>query len=713
MMFRRASVLLSGALVTMLSLGLGTGTAPASDHTAQFSPGAPGAGDPYFGTDGNGGYDVQHYFLDVKYVPATDRLTGVATINARATQNLSRFNLDLQGLTVRSVSVNGRAADWSRTADELTVKPRSGLPKAKSFTTVIRYDGVPQTLGDGSGFIHTDDGADVIGEPHVADTWYPVNDHPSDKAAYTFKVTVPAGLEAIANGILTGRRTSRGWTTWTWDAKEPMASYLATATIGQFDVRAYQRQGIRYWDAFDPDLFTEAVPRTGQQYALSLRVDTDEPSYKRLARTVSVPAAGADLSFWINRNTEPGWDHVFVEAHTVGQDNWTTLPDVNGHTSQDTGPVCPFWLDLHPFLTHYQTAQADGTCTPTGSSGSWWGASGSSNGYEQWKVDLSAYAGASVEVSITYASDDLVQLPGVVVDDVVVSTGEGTTSFEADADPFDGWSVPGPPAGSAPNPNDWIAGTAADAPPTTGEVVEASFARQSEIVGFLSSTFGRYPFAASGGIVDDVDGLGFALENQTRPIYAKDFFTDTINGQNVIVHELAHQWFGDSLAVQRWQHIWLNEGFATYAEWLWSDREGLGTAQEVFDFFYNLFPAGDPFWTLAIGDPGPDALFDFAVYARGAMTLHQLRLAVGDADFFTILRTWAKNYRNSNVTTGQFVALAERISGQQLDGLFQTWLFSTTKPVLATSTAAAKQATTTPAAAGSLLERARSGQLRR
>lgn len=93
------------------------------------------------------------------------------------------------------------------------------------------------------------------------------------------------------------------------------------------------------------------------------------------------------------------------------------------------------------------------------------------------------------------------------------------------------------------------------------------------------------------------------------------------------------------------------------------------------------------------------------------MTLHQLRLAVGDADFFTILRTWAKTNRNGNVTTGQFIALAEKISGQQLDGLFQTWLFSTTKPVL--PTAAAKSATTTPAAAGSLLERARTGQLRR
>ncbi|MEU4287664.1 M1 family aminopeptidase [Kribbella sp. NPDC026596] len=665
-----------------------------------------GAGDPYFSTDGNGGYDVKHYLLDVKYAPATDRLTGVATISARATQNLSRFNLDLQGLTVRSITVNGRPADWSRAADELTVEPRSGLPKSKDFTTVIRYDGVPQTLEDGSGFVHTDDGTVVIGEPHVADTWYPVNDHPTDKAAYTFEIAVPAGLEAIANGVLKDKHTKGGWSTWTWDAREPMASYLTTATIGQFDLRAYQRQGIRYWDAFDPDLFDEAVPRTGQQYALSQRVATDEASYKRLARTISVPATGANLSFWITRDTEPGWDYVFVEAHTVGQDDWTTLRDLNGHTGQDTGLVCPFWLSLHPFLEHYQTAQPDDTCTPSGTSGAWWAASGRSDGYEQWKVDLATYGGKNVELSITYASDDAVQLPGVVVDDIVVSTGVGTTSFEADADPFDGWTVPGPPAGSTPNPNDWIVGTAADAPPTTGEVVNASFARQTEIVGFLSDTFGPYPFTTSGGIVDDADGLGFALENQTRPIYARDFFTDTINGQGVIVHELAHQWFGDSLAVARWQHIWLNEGFATYAEWLWGEREGMGTAQETFDFFYNLFPADHPFWTLPIGDPGPDFLFEFPVYARGAMTLHQLRLAVGDADFFSILRTWAKSNRGGNVTTDQFIALAEKISGQQLDTLFQTWLFTTTKPVLTT---AAKLTATTPDAALSLLGRTKSG----
>ena len=123
-----------------------------------------------------------------------------------------------------------------------------------------------------------------------------------------------------------------------------------------------------------------------------------------------MPSGGGSLSFWVTRHTEPNWDFVFVEAHTVGQDDWTTLPDENGHTSQDTGFSCPFWHGLHPFLAHYQTDNGDGTCSPEGSTGDWWAASGLSDGYEQWQVDLAAYAGKSVEVSITYASDDFFQI---------------------------------------------------------------------------------------------------------------------------------------------------------------------------------------------------------------------------------------------------------------------------------------------------------------
>jgi hypothetical protein len=459
-----------------------------------------------------------------------------------------------------------------------------------------------------------------------------------------------------------------------------MASYLTTASMGEFELNAYQANGIRFWDAVDPDLYVPVQPRTGSQYAISQK---SEPSYKRLQRTIPVPSGGATMTFWVNRNTEGNWDYLFVEAHTAGLDNWTTLPDANGHTSQDTGFVCPFWVfELHPFLDHYQTPNDEGGCDPTGTTGAWHAVSGLSDGWEQWSVDLSAFAGSTAEVSISYASDDLFQLPGVFVDDIVVSTGAGTTSFENDGDTMDGWTVPGAPAGSAPNPNDWIVGTPADAPPPIGVQIDETFALQPEIIEFEEGYFGDYPFRAGGGIVDDVSGLGFALENQTRPIYAQDFFVDQTSAEDVVVHELAHQWYGDSLTVAQWQNIWLNEGFATYAEWLYNEGARGIPAQDIFDFYYSVIPADDPFWEVVIGDPGPDLLFDIAVYYRGAMTLHQLRLAVGDRDFFKILKRWAQSREGDNVTTDEFIKLAERISGEQLDELFETWLFTPSKPAL-------------------------------
>lgn len=219
-----------------------------------------------------------------------------------------------------------------------------------------------------------------------------------------------------------------------------------------------------------------------------------------------------------------------------------------------------------------------------------------------------------------------------------------------------------------------------------GPAARASIERTTEIVDWASGLFGPYPFEARGGVAGPIDGFGFALETQTRPVYGRNFWQRGSNTY-VVVHESAHQWFGNSVSVADWRHIWLNEGFASYAEWLWSEEQGEGTAQEWFDYLYSLYPADDEFWQILPGDPGADEIFDAAVYDRGAMALHQLRLAIGDDAFFQVLREWAATHRYGNGTVAEFQALAERVSGQALGALFTAWLFTPGRPALDEATA--------------------------
>jgi hypothetical protein len=202
-------------------------------------------------------------------------------------------------------------------------------------------------------------------------------------------------------------------------------------------------------------------PHSGQYYVHSQLADV---SYKRLTRTITVPAGGGDLSFWTSFNTEADWDFMFVEAHTVGQENWTTLPEATGKTTQSVGDSCTDgegWHTLHPHLAHYQTRNPDGSCTPTGSSGGTWNAaSGPSGGWQEWQVSLAPFAGQTIELSIAYASDWSVQGLGVFIDDVTLPDGT-TATFESD---LGGWEVTGPPEGSSPNPNNFVRITGAGFP---------------------------------------------------------------------------------------------------------------------------------------------------------------------------------------------------------------------------------------------------------
>jgi aminopeptidase N len=452
-------------------------TGPAVGTTGDSRPyhaGTAGLGDPYFPGYGNGGYDVGHYLVKIRYEPRTDRLTGDVTVSARATENLSAFNLDFAGLTVRSVRVDGHAAGYHRDNAELLIRPSTGLAVGGDFTVRVTYDGVPGPLASSdlgrAGFLHTDDGAFALGEPESASTWFPVNDHPLDKATYAFEITVPDGLAAISNGVPGESTRAGGWTTWRWSEAAPMASYLTTVVIGRY------------------------------------RVKTGEHAGKPVVTAVaaSLPAGG--------------------------------------------------------------------------------------------------------------------------------------------------------PA-------------------------DRTIARTTEVADFLASQFGPYPFDAYGGVVLDDERVRYALETQSRPVYSDAFFDPAGRDASVVLaHELAHQWYGDSVSVHSWQDIWLNEGFASYAEWLWQEHIGGRSVRQAFRDEYAGTP-GDV-WRVAPARPGRDGIFSRSVYRRGAMALQALRETVGDEAFFRILRTWASDKRDGNATTAEFVAVAERVSGRSLRTLFDDWLYATSRPPL-------------------------------
>ncbi|MFD0143903.1 MULTISPECIES: M1 family metallopeptidase [unclassified Streptomyces] len=463
----RSRVGLAGALAALLVLG---GCTAAADDGVDVggvrgTPGAAGLRDPYFPKLGNGGYDVTHYALDLRYEPRQGRLDATAMITARATQDLSAFNLDLAGLSVASASVNDVPAAVNRAGNELTLRPRDDIDKGDVFRAKVTYAGVPRTItdADGSqeGWLRTADGALALGQPAGSMAWFPGNHHPSDKATYDITLTVPAGTQAISNGVRTSERTANGRTTSVWRVAEPMASYLATVGVGRYVTKA--------------------------------------------------------------------------------------------------------------------------SATPSG-------------------------------------------LPVL---------------------------------------------TAAD--PTVAAKSAPLLDRIPEIVAWQEENFGPYPFSATGAIVERTGDAGYALETQTRPVFPQDAFTPEI-----LAHELAHQWYGNSVTPATWQDIWLSEGFAVYAEWLYAEDFEDTPAQRSFDAAVAVdanwaFPPAEP--------PAAENLFDPPVYQRGAMVVHKIRQAVGDEKFFEILAGWPAAHRHGTASTADFTAYVEDVAGRDLDDeVWDVWLYGKGRP---------------------------------
>ena len=452
-----------------------TATTVPSDKPTDPLAGSTGMGDSLYPDFGNGGYDAKTYTLDITiHDVTTSDLSAITTIEAVATQELSRFNLDFAGFDITRLTVNDEAAEFERKGQELTIIPAQTLENGEAFTVTVEYEGIPdpmesRALPFPTGWIVYDGGIFVLSEPDGSASFYPVNDHPLDKALYTIIVTVPKPYEVAANGVLEEPKDNGDSTTYRFTVRDPMASYLTTINVNDFDMETMESDG--------------GIP-IRNYYAASLPDDVNKP-----------------------------------------------------------------------------------------------------------------------------------------------------------------------------------------------------FARQGEMLDYFSELFGPYPFEVYGALVMDTE-FGAALENQTMSIFGIDMvdMEDIEGTEEVVAHELGHQWFGDSVSVADWGDIWLNEGFATYCEGLWIeylyDREGL---DEWVSIIYNEVKEFPDFYPPP-GNPAGDNLFNGGVYLRGGLTLHALRLEVGDEAFFEIVRTYYDRYKFGNATTEDFIQVAEEISGEDLGEFFDAWLYDEQLP---------------------------------
>ncbi|WP_199441060.1 M1 family metallopeptidase [Umezawaea beigongshangensis] len=304
-------------------------------------PSPDGAGDPYYPQDGNGGYDVTGYDVDVSYSPDTRRLDGRAAITANATAELSRFHLDLRGLDVSAVTIGGRPATFTREGDhELVITPETPLPPGGVFTAEVVYGGDPAAIADDSlgtsGWqVSASGGAFAAGQPHSASTWYPVNDTPRDKATWTLSARVPDGWTAISNGLEGTPVSADGWTTFEWREETPIASYLTTVAIDRWTVdRSQLPDGTPVVDAYAPGAEHKRSVQQRMPEVLAFLAEKFGPYPQRAAGGIFL---ADQIGFSLETQTRPvyaGWAEletvVHEQAHqwfgdSVTIENWADI----------------------------------------------------------------------------------------------------------------------------------------------------------------------------------------------------------------------------------------------------------------------------------------------------------------------------------------------------------------------------------------------------